>query len=238
MTDTTEAARSGACVHLGRARVTPTATLRAAMLVACFVSVCSATSAAAQDAESGFRGRVWAGAAGRYVLTDNDVFVDPALGTVGLEVDGSAPTVGADVEYKVNRRWGVDAGLAYTRFDVAFQNGGTADADTRAIGVLPLMFALNFHAVSNRRVDLWLGPQIGYIAYPDDLRFAAGAGRTFEYAPDNAWSFKGFNVGADVTLTPRTALTFGFRWQNSDGDPDGHLTVDPALVVAGLAIRF
>ena len=56
--------------------------------------------------------------------------------------------------------------------------------------------------------------------------------------PADGWSLKGFNVGADVTLTPRTALTLGFRWQNSDGDPDGHLTVDPTFVVAGVAVRF
>jgi hypothetical protein len=52
------------------------------------------------------------------------------------------------------------------------------------------------------------------------------------------FSKKGFASGADIGLGKTVALNLGFRWQNADGDSDGHLTVDPTLVTIGLTKKF
>ena len=44
-------------------------------------------------------------------------------------------------------------------------------------------------------------------------------------------------MGADLSFNERYALNLAFRWQNGDGDEDGHLTVDPTFVTAGLTIK-
>lgn len=79
-------------------------------------------TASAQSRDSGVVGRVWVGSAGRYVLHDNEPFSDPTFGTVGLHVQGSAPAVGGDVEYRLNRWFGVDGAAVSTRFNIRFDS--------------------------------------------------------------------------------------------------------------------
>src|SRR4051812_39143996 len=89
------------------------------------------TSSAAQLTADGFRARVWAGPVGRYVLKDNDPFVEPGFGTVGLQVTGSGPGFGTDVEYKPMRWIGVDAAVGYANLPVQFTSGSGAKSTQR-----------------------------------------------------------------------------------------------------------
>jgi hypothetical protein len=200
-------------------------------------NIADVSVAHAQDA--GFRGRIWAGAVGRYVLKDNDPFTSPGFGTTELKVDGSAVGFGADGELKFNRWIGVDAAVAYSKLNVLFTTSNTPGTSyAHDFGVAPLLLSLNLHVIHTDAVDLWVGPQIGYVMFPDDLSYAVNGGGTFTYKPKSVFSKKGFATGADIGLGKTVALNLGFRWQDADGDDDGHLTVDPALVTIGFTKKF
>jgi hypothetical protein len=200
--------------------------------------VLSFAPAEAQSNDTGGRVRVWAGPVGRYVLDDNDPFTAPGFGTVELKVDGSTFGFGGDVEYKFNKWLGVDAALGYARFDVDFTTSIATGTFTDKFAVVPLLFALNVHVVNTEKVDFWVGPQIGYLMFPDSLSYPVTAGSTFTYDPTNTFSPKGFAFGTDISVSTGAAFNFAFRWQNGDGDDDGHLTVDPTFVTFGFTKKF
>ncbi|HEY4099849.1 MAG TPA: hypothetical protein VGM20_03110 [Gemmatimonadales bacterium] len=209
------------------------ATIGAVLLLAAWQG-----AASAQVAASGLHGRIWGGAVGRYVLTDNEAFASPGFGTVSLQVAGSAPGFGADAELRMNRWIGLDGAIGYSSLKVQFTTTAAAGTvDTDHVTVVPLLLSLNLHLVHADAVDIWVGPQIGYVIYPHDLSFASSAG-TFSYTPKNVFSAKGFVVGSDIRLSKSVALNLGFRWQNADGDSGGHLTIDPTFVTIGLATHF
>ena len=198
-----------------------------------------AFAASTDDAHLGWRGRFWVGTVGRYVLDDNDPYTPPSFGTVETEVDGSALGFGGDVEYKFLRWLGIDAALAYTSLPVEFQSsldpGVTQSAD---FAVVPLFVSLNFHVVNSERVDFWLGPQIAYLYYPDDLSFDVPGAGQFVYDSSSTFSAWGFALGTDISFNPTWAVNIAVRFQNGDGDPDGHLTVDPTFVTVGMTAKF
>ena len=137
----------------------------------------SATEALAQHHDGLVDVRVWGGAAGRYVLTDNGTFPEAGFGTVALKIEDSKPTFGGDIEFRVHRWLGIDVGGAYTRFTV---NGTSSLSPTLAqdrLRVMPVFASLNVHLVSTNVVDIWVGPQIGYFFYGGELSFPfAGVG--------------------------------------------------------------
>jgi len=102
-------------------------------------------------------GHACGGEVGRYVISDNEPFDAPPFGTVGLQVAGSAFGVGGDVEYKVNRWIGLDAGGSATPGSTC-----TSRRQPRPARVHPallrraLLFALNVHVISTAKVDVWL----------------------------------------------------------------------------------
>ena len=198
-----------------------------------------ARAAEPQGAETGWRGRFWVGAVGRYVLDDNAAYSAPPFGTVETEVDGSALGFGGDVEYKFRRWLGLDAALAYTSLPVSFRSsadpGVTQDAD---FTVIPLFVALNFHVVNTEKVDFWLGPQIAYLYYPDELSYDVPGVGTFDYESSNLFSPFGFDLGLDVFFNATWGLNFAIRFQNADGDPNGHMTIDPTFVTVGMTAKF
>src|SRR5262249_23662195 len=136
-------------------------------------------------------------------------------------------------------RWlGIDVGGAWARYNV---NGTSSLSPTLAqdrLRVVPVFASLNFHLVSTNVVDIWIGPQVGYFFYGDQLTFPFAATGTLTYSPKHPFSATGCSVGADIGIDTNAAVNLAFRWQNGDGDPDGHLTIDPAFATAGLTIRF
>jgi hypothetical protein len=205
------------------------------------ISLSSVTVAHAQ--ESGVSGRVWVGVMGRYVLSDNTPFISPVVGTVLLKTNGTTVAFGGDLEFRMNNWFGVDAAAGYSQMNAQYGNTqvstGTAPAPppSKPFGVLPLMAALNIHLIHSDPVDFWVGPQIAYVMFPDDLSFTTSTG-TFTYKPTNVFSKVGFVIGTDIKLGGGWALNGAIRWQNADADSNDMLTVDPTFVTAGLRLKF
>ena len=89
-----------------------------------------------------------------------------------------------------------------------------------------LTAGLNFHLTPNRRVDLFLGPLVGFVGYGGD------------FDDDLAW---GVNLGVDVPLPWRWYFTGGARYLKSSAEAPASgldLEVDPIILSAGLSIRF
>jgi opacity protein-like surface antigen len=193
-------------------------------------------SAVAQDA--GFSGRLWVGAVGRYVLNDNTPFASPGFGTVEMQVKGSSVGFGGDLEYRINPWFGIDGAVGYSNLNVQFTSTtAPGNAPTQGFGVLPIMAALNVHLVHSEGFDLFVGPQIAYVMFPDNLSFTTTGG-PFTYKPANKFSAEGFVVGADIKMTKSMALNLAFRWQNADSDANDMLTIDPTFVTAGFRWKF
>jgi hypothetical protein len=200
------------------------------------ISLSSVTVVHAQ--ESGISGRLWVGAVGRYVLSDNTPFTSPGFGTVSLKTNGTTVGFGGDLELRMNNWFGIDAAAGYSQMNAQFTTStSAASSASKPFGVLPLMAALNIHLIHSDPVDLWVGPQIAYVMFPDDLSFTTPTG-TFTYKSTNVFSKVGFVVGTDVKLGPAWALTAAVRWQNADSDSNDMLTVDPTFVTAGLRLKF
>jgi hypothetical protein len=196
----------------------------------------AATSARADDKLSL---RVWTGAVGRYVIKDNASFQDTQFGTAAMKVDGSGIGAGVDAEYRLHRYFGIDLALAYTRLDVTFDSSAAPGMTGReSFSMFPLLLAANVHLVTNRHLDLWLGPQVGAVFYPHDLSFSMGPAGTYEYSPSTSYTFKGFNIGADIPLDRLTAVNVAFRFQDADSDPDGRLLIDPTFLTVGGTRKF
>ncbi len=130
--------------------------------------------------------------------------------------------------------------MGYTKLPMQFQSSLVPNVTQHSeIGLVPLLFALNLHVVSNEKVDVWFGPQAGWVFFTtDQLAFAVPGAGVFTYEPASVFTALGFNVGLDVSLSKALALNLAFRWQNADADDEGHLTIDPAFVTAGVTFRF
>ena len=196
------------------------------------------TPASAQGETTGLIGRAWIGTVGRYVLKDNGTFTPAGFGTSEMMVDGSGLGLGGDIEYKFSKWLGVDGALGYSNLKVDYTSSLMAGTQQQRFKVVPLLFALDIHFVHTAKVDLWAGPQVGWVMFPTTLSFPVAGAGTFTYQPQNSFSKKGFVFGADIGMTKTAAFNFAVRWQNADGDPDGNLTVDPTFVTFGVTKKF
>jgi hypothetical protein len=209
-----------------------------AIALGVLVAISSSSATVAHAQESGVSGRIWAGAVGRYVLSDNTPFSSAGFGTVSLKTNGTTVGFGGDIEFRLNNWFGIDAAAGYSRMNAQFTTStSAASSASKPFGVLPLMAALNVHLIHSEAIDFWVGPQIAYVMFPDDLSYTTPSG-TFTYKPTNVFSKVGFVIGTDVKLGGAWALTGAVRWQNADSDSDDMLTVDPTFVTAGLRVRF
>ena len=197
-----------------------------------------APNPALAQSSTGFRARVWGGTVGRYVLSDNDPFAAPGFGTAELQVTGSAPGFGGDVEYKFARWIGLDAAIGYSSLNVQFTTSNEPGiAPVQRFAVVPALLSLNIHIISTSAVDLWVGPQVGYVMFPNTLSYTTTHSGTFTYTPSAVASPKGFSAGVDIGLSKKVLLNLAVRWQDADADADSHLTIDPTFVTIGIGIR-
>jgi outer membrane protein W len=198
------------------------------------------TPAHADDHDGkGLRLRLWTGAVGRYIRSDNETFDSGAEGMTGLSINSSTYTAGVGLEYKFFRWLGIEAAGAYMRPHVEFASSLDGNSIQRSgYKVFPTFLSLNIHPIRNKYVDFYFGPQLAYVFYPDDLEFHPMNAPAFSYKSENSFSWEGFVVGMDVNLDRTWALNFAFRFQDSDGDADGQLTYDPTLITAGLTARM
>lgn len=195
---------------------------------------------AAPDGASyeGWKWRAWVGTVCRCVEDDNVTFEDPVFGTVGLEVDGNSVGLGFDVEWRLGKLVGLDLAVGYADMDVNFMHSVGADVQTDSLASLNTFFAVNFHVVNTESFDFWLGPQIAYVAWLDDLSYEVPGTGTFDFSTDNEFPAVGIVLGADWSVSPKWAVNFAFRFIDADADENHNLPIDQTFVTIGMARKF
>ena len=213
------------------------------LLAALFVlttmgAVSGAQAASAQTDYDGWVWRAWVGTVCRCVEDDNVTFQDPTFGTVGLEVDGNSPGIGFDIEWRLNKLIGLDLALGYTDMDVNFKHSVGAGVQQDSLASLNTWFAVNFHVINTKKFDFWVGPQIAYVAWLDDLSFDVPGTGTFNFKTDNEFPAIGFVLGADWWVAQNLAVNFAFRFIDADADENHNLPIDQTFVTVGVARKF
>ncbi len=198
---------------------------------ACF----GAQTAQAQTEYGGWTGRVWTGIVCRCVEDDNVTFQDPTFGTVQLEVQGNSLGIGLDVERRFSKLIGLDLALGYTNMDVDFMHSVGTGVQQDSLASLNIWLAVNFHVVNTEKFDFWIGPQIAYVAWLDDLSFDVPGTGTYNFNTDNEFPALGFALGADWWVQKNLAVNFAFRFIDADADSNHKLPVDQTFVTVGLA---
>ncbi|MDX1502580.1 MAG: hypothetical protein R3325_09455 [Thermoanaerobaculia bacterium] len=155
---------------------------------------------------------------------------------------GSGSGYGLDVEYRINRRIGVDFGVLLGDLDAQFMfdlddQWETDDGD---VGITMPFVGLNFHLTPDHRVDLWAGPFVGFLSYDDESFTAIGV--TIRRDFDSETNV-GLAVGIDVPFQKdgSWAFTAAARYMQATADDPGSATrldVDPLIATAGIAYRF
>lgn len=186
----------------------------------------------------GWTARVFGGVVGRFLLDDTVTFSDPTFGTVELDWDDTSFGLGVDVERRFSKLLGLDLALIYTNMDIDFHHSVGAGVQTDSLGVLSLMLALNFHVVNTKRVDFYLGPQVAYFYYLDDLSYDVPSLGTFDFKTDNEFPSLGFVIGTDISLNDDWALNFALRYQDADADSNHDLPLDPTYITFGVSKSF
>jgi len=111
-------------------------------------------------------------------------------GTVLAELD-TGVGIGVRGEYQLSRRFGIEFGLlSAATVDTTLISGGATSVDIASFA--PLSFGADFHLTPDRRVDLYVGPQVALIEY-GDVEVTSGAVNSFSIDRD-------FGVGAIVGL--------------------------------------
>lgn len=212
--------------------------LAALSLLTTIVAAFAVQPAQAQTEYRGWTGRVWAGAVCRCVESDNVTFQDPTFGTVQLKVDGNSLGIGFDVERRLSKLLGLDLAVGYTDMDVDFTHSVGAGVQQDSLASLNIWFAVNFHVVNTEKFDFWIGPQIAYVAWLNDLSFNVPGTGTFNFNTDNEFPALGLVLGADWWVRKDWGVNFGFRFIDADADSNHNLPVDQTFVTVGLARKF
>lgn len=135
-------------------------------------------------------------------------------------------------EYKLNDRFGLEAGSFYAKHDVK-----VAGSKEGTISQLPLLISGNFHFAANK-VDLYVGPTIGYNFWGDFK--ATGGGKV---SADGEF-LVGVNGGVDFPLNANWGLTAGLRYLQSTATADvagagkQDIDVNPFVLRFGATYRF
>jgi len=190
------------------------------------------------DRDSGWTGRAWAGVVCRCVEDDTVTFQDPTFGTVGLDIDSNSLGIGFDVEWRLNRLIGLDLAAGYTDMDVDFMHSVGTGVQQDSLASLNIWFAVNFHLVNTEKFDFYIGPQIAYVAWLDDLSFNVPGTGTFNFKTDNEFPALGFELGADWWVAESWAVNFAFRFIDADADKNHNLPVDQTFITVGVARHF
>ena len=196
--------------------------------------------AAANDDDSKWQLRIFAS------QVEADVDEIDSDGDTRAESD-SAVGFGASLEYRFNRRIGLEMGALVTDPDINIRqdqgNGQTVTASD-GLGLTPIFASLNFHLTPDRRFDVYVGPTLAYVLY-DDLTFTVPGQNGARLEGDNEFAL-GLNLGFDAALGD-SSWTFGGSAKYLDttfdstlaGDDDRiELDVDPIIVSLGFGYRF
>lgn len=174
--------------------------------------------------------------------------------TFGLDSDDSVG-VGLDLEYRASRRLGL--GLGVLTSEVGSELGlEFFDLDLlvieSSVRMTPVLARLDVHLTPDRKVDLFLGPVVGYVHY-GDLRTEIRSDVLGESIPiDRVRTKDGFgwggHIGVDVPIGNRglfftgraTYLKSELRARDVDEDEEGDpsFDLDPFVAQVGFGYRF
>ena len=130
----------------------PSTVLRAGMLT---LGIFAATSAHAIDPSLRLQGQLVNSSGNAFALSGDF---------------GSGPGAYLGVEFPLNDRLGIEAGVGWIDFDESEDVDGfiLTSSVSAALTVIPVTVALNVHLTPQKRYDLYLAPKIGW-AFFDDL---------------------------------------------------------------------
>jgi outer membrane protein W len=162
---------------------------------------------------------------GDLVVEDQKTELDDALGFQ------------AGFEYLLTDWIGVEPTMTYSKSDVNVTEDGVPDLELGEIGLLTLAANLNFHILRETRLDLYLGPTIGYGIWGDletDL-FPQ------DFKADDKFVY-GINVGLDVPFGESGwgfagALNYLAADLTLEGSSDD-IGFDPVQLKVGVVYKF
>jgi outer membrane protein W len=146
------------------------------------------------------------------------------------------PEVG--FEYMFTDMIGFDVNLGMFGHDVEAELLGD-DAKIGDIDLMPLLFGANFHLMRDKKIDLYVGPSLGYIFFSDldvvDDSSDVPVKDDFAY---------GANFGVDVPFHDNWSFSAGLRYLlvGAETDESGveniEIDIDPFVVRVGFAYEF
>jgi len=219
------------------------------LIVALCVMAFSSTSVATGAEEKAKTVRV-----GLLWVDNNLDFRQAEDGTsVGLTGDAGFG-LGLAVEYPANERVGVELGAQWSENDLQLELRGEmfcgsafcAVTATDSVRPLTLSLGLNFHLTPERGADLYVGPVLGYVLYPDADFRAMGEAVEVSIDDDLAW---GGVIGLDVPFGDRGwQFSASIRYLQANADATGRddegeagrasIDLDPLTVAVGVGYRF
>lgn len=170
--------------------------------------------------------------------------VNTSLNTLVLVSDfGSEPGVYLGAEFRLNDRFGIEAGVGW--FELEERSNFFGTEFTESLTVIPVAVALNIHLTRQKRYDLYVAPKIGW-AFFDDFELTQvnvffPEGFTTEIPTEDQFIF-GLRLGFDF---PFGQSSWGFSSSIDYTDIDFEFDVsgftdglDPLSVGAGVAYSF
>jgi outer membrane protein W len=155
-----------------------------------------------------------------------------------VELD-SAVGFQASFEYMATDLIGVEPRISSTGHDVTVEGSGVPEFDLGEIDLLALTANVNFHLRRGAKIDLFVGPTIGY-AFWDDLESEIFA---TSFPADDEFIY-GVNFGLDMPFgEQRWGFSAGLNYLLTDVSLEGSavepdLGVDPMQLNVGVSYRF
>jgi len=206
-----------------------------AMILAVFAVLCSPAMAEQGDNNIRF-GIQWVSPTGDFL---DDLF------RIDLEPQ-SAVGVAFSYERMVTDLVGIEAGIGYSNHDLdeTFTVLGQSETETVGdIAMMPLLVGANFHVLRKEKVDLYLGAQIGYVAY-GDVKIEDKDPDQSDISMKNGFGY-GLIAGVDVPFGASSWMFNGsLAWLSTDADfdepgaPSDGIAIDPIVVRIGVGTRF
>ncbi len=185
-----------------------------------------------------------------------DLLLTEGVSVTMLKADS---TIGPQLslEYRFTRLLGGEVSVLRASHEVTMTesvlSGGIPFPSQLTFGQVtewPILLGANFHVTRSKKIDLYLGPVIGWVIW-DDLNPGAEAQQevtigAIKMHDDFAW---GVNVGADVPFASHWAFNFDLRALDysarTDSQPieavlgeDLTIPIKPLIVTAGIALRW
>jgi outer membrane protein W len=143
----------------------------------------------------------------------------------------------ASFEYLITDLMGIEPAITTGKHDVTVKESGFPDLDIGEIGLFTLTANLNFHLLRESKIDLLLGPTIGFATWGDL--------KTTEFPEDfpvDDEFIYGVNVGLDVPFGEGKwgfsgALNYLLAGATLEGSSE-EIGVNPLQVKVGISYKF